>query len=260
MKKELLLRITLFWLAVVAVALPTNVLAGSEKKEMIEDVVEIEENIDEYYIYDPLEPMNRIFFQMNDALYYNLLRPVADGYSAVVAEDFRMCIANFFKNIASPIRFINALLQGRFEDSMTIVGRFALNSTVGAFGLGDPAVTEFDMAPQKADLGQTFGVWGVGDGLYLYWPIIGPSSARDTTGLGGDYFLHPLAWLDWNWETYVALRTGEFVNKTSVEPDAYTAITESALDPYVAVKSAYEGYRKNMIDNNRTESAEMIGE
>ncbi len=260
MKKENILRFTLFWLALVALTMPTYVFADGDKTDVDEDVVEIEENIDDYHIYDPLEPMNRVFFEVNDVLYYNLLRPVADGYAAVVADDFRMCIANFFKNVASPIRFVNALLQGRFEDSATILGRFALNSTVGAFGLGDPAATEFDMTPQKADLGQTLGVWGVGDGVYLYWPIIGPSSARDTVGIGGDYFMHPLTWVDWNWETKLALRTGEVVNRTSVGPDTYTAITEAAFDPYVAVKSAYGDYRQNLIENNRTESAEMIGE
>ncbi len=245
MKKRNIMRSGLSWLMFLFFILPMNVFADypAENGE-----VGFEEDMEEYYIADPLEPVNRVFFEINDVLYINVVRPVADGYAAFVAEDLRVCLSNFWRNLAFPVRFVNALLQGRFEDSMTVLGRFLLNTTVGAGGLGDPAATEFDMVPQKADLGQTLGVWGLGDGFYLYWPLFGPSSLRDTVGLGGDYFLQPLTWADWNWETRLVVYPGFFINNTSVEPDTYTSLTESALDPYIAVKSAYVDYRRHLIE------------
>jgi len=260
MEKRKLIGGVLVWFALLSFIVPTNVFANKKAAAIDEDQVEIEENMDDYYNSDPLEPMNRLFFQVNDVLYGNVIRPVADGYAAVVAEDFRICFSNFWSNLASPIRFVNALLQGRFKDSMTVLGRFLLNTTVGAGGLGDPAATEFDLARQKADFGQTLGVWGIGEGLYIYWPLLGPSNVRDTVGYGGDYFLHPLTWADWNWETRLGINAGFFINDVSVKPDSYTSLTESALDPYVAVRSAYVDYRRNLVEQYKFAGNAQTGE
>ena len=80
-------------------------------------------------VYDPLEPMNRVFFEINDKLYFWVLKPVKTGYSAVVSEDIRQCFGNFFDNVASPVSFLNNLLQGRLEDSGVVLSRFAINTT-----------------------------------------------------------------------------------------------------------------------------------
>ena len=67
--------------------------------------------------YDPLEPMNRIFFQINDKLYFWVVKPVKTGYAAVLPEGVRQCFQNFFDNVSSPVSAVNNLLQGRFEDA-----------------------------------------------------------------------------------------------------------------------------------------------
>ena len=198
-------------------------------------------------ISDPLEPMNRVLYEINDVLYYNFLHPVATGYSAVLPEDIRQCVDNFSINIAAPVRFVNALLQGRFTDSMVVLGRFLLNSTVGVLGLGDPAATEFNLELQKADLGQTLGVYGVGEGFYLYIPLLGPSNIRDTVGFTGDYFVHPYAYGDLDFWDRTIIKTVTVMNKVSLYPDAYGDIQQSSLDPYVAIRHGYTAYRRELI-------------
>ena len=60
------------------------------------------------------------------------------------------------------------------------VGRLLINSTVGIFGLFDVA-SELGLEKHEEDFGQTHGGLGMSDdGGYLFWPIIGPRTARDT--------------------------------------------------------------------------------
>jgi len=75
-------------------------------------------------IYDPLEPINRAFFVFNDKLYFWVLKPASQTYALFLPEDFRMCIGNAFRNIMSPIRVVNNLLQGKVADSGIEISRF----------------------------------------------------------------------------------------------------------------------------------------
>jgi phospholipid-binding lipoprotein MlaA len=63
---------------------------------------------------DPLEPVNRVFFQVNDKFYFWILKPVASGYKAIVPQDLRVGVRNFFSNLTTPIRLVNCLLQVNF--------------------------------------------------------------------------------------------------------------------------------------------------
>lgn len=112
--------------------------------------------------YDPLEPMNRVFFEFNDKLYFWVLKPVNTVYTAILPLDVRFCIGNFFTNLAAPIRLLNNLLQGKFSDAGIVLSRFLINSTLGVAGLGDPALVDFGLEPKPEDFGQTLGIWGLG--------------------------------------------------------------------------------------------------
>ena len=48
---------------------------------------------------------------------------------------------------------------------------------------------------QDEDFGQTLGVYGFGQEFFIHWPIFGPFSPRDTVGMIGDLFLHPVTYL-----------------------------------------------------------------
>ena len=95
----------------------------------------------EFVINDPFEPMNRFFFEFNDFIYVWALKPITDGYIWAVPREMRLTFANFFFNLAMPIRLLNALLQGDFEGAGIVLGRFTINTTLGIYGLADVALS-----------------------------------------------------------------------------------------------------------------------
>jgi len=209
-------------------------------------------------IADPLEPFNRVMFHFNDKLYFWLLKPVAQGYSAVVPERVRASIRNFFSNLASPIRIVSCLLQLNFSGTATEVGRTAVNTIWGIGGLLEPSSgKELNLQKQDVDLGQTLGIYGLGQGFYIVWPMLGPSSARDTLGLAGDYFLYPVSYLN-PWYASTGVRGYEAVNDTSLRIGDYESFKQAAIDPYLALRDAYVQYRQNKVDKIAHKSDQTI--
>ena len=198
-------------------------------------------------IKDPLEPMNRVFFNFNDKLYFWVLKPVNTAYSSVVPADIRMIIGNFFKNLAAPIRFLNNLFQGEVEDAGVVLGRFVINSTMGVFGFGDVAYREFGLVPRDADFGQTLGKLGIGEGIYLCWPGLGPLNVRDTIGFLGDVYMHPVPYVTNDLTIDLTYLVVDRVNTLSVSPPVYEELVRISLDPYVAARQAFFEYRRAII-------------
>jgi len=217
-----------------------------------DDAWEEEDNWDDEWeegdaIADPLEPLNRFFFHFNDKLYYWVLKPVARGYSAIVPEGMQIPIRNFFDNLKAPGRAVNNLLQGKVKGSSVEVARFALNSTVGVLGFGDFAKDVLDLQSTKEDTGQTLGYYGAGGGFYINWPFLGPSNFRDSLGMVGDAYLHPFMYLDTDTEVMAGIWALEKVNHVALTLGDYELLTETALDPYTAVKDVYQQYRNGLI-------------
>ncbi len=237
------------------VTLETNKAAGEADKaagEAEDDIWQEDDNWgdewgEEDAIADPLEPLNRVFFHFNDKLYYWFLKPVAKGYSVIIAEDLQIVIRNFFDNLRSPTRAVNSLLQGNVKDSSVEVARFVLNSTVGILGLGDFAKDVLDLNSTREDTGQTLGYYGAGGGFYINWPFLGPSNFRDSLGLLGDAYLHPFIFLDLDTEVIVGTWTLEKVNYAALTMGDYELFKETALDPYAALKDAYQQHRNGLI-------------
>lgn len=202
---------------------------------------------------DPLQGFNNAMFQFNDKLYFWFLKPVAQGYSAVVPQDFRVAFNNFFRNLATPVRFVNSLLQLKFKEAGNELVRLAVNSTVGVGGLGDPAKTEMGISHYDGDFGQTLGAYGAGHAFYLVWPVFGPSSLRDTIGLGADRFLTPLTWIgsDVSFGTSLGITGFDMVNKTSLRIGDYETFKEAAIDPYESMRDAYVQNRKKHVEEAR---------
>ena len=209
-----------------------------------------DESVSEDAFYDPLEPMNRVFFEFNDKLYYWILNPVNNVYSTVLPVDIRFSIGNFVYNLAAPIRFVNSLLQLKVYDAGIVLSRFLINSTLGVYGFGDPALIDFGLEPKQEDFGQTLGYWGVGEGVYLCLPVLGPSTARDAVGFAADAYTHPMVYfVDDIWVSggYYGVSR---VNLLSLNPDVYEDLKKYALDPYVSMRQVYLDYRRKKIDNN----------
>lgn len=195
---------------------------------------------------DPLEPVNRALFAFNDKAYFWVLKPVAQGYRAVVPQDVRVAVRNFFSNLGTPARFANNLLQGKLKGAGTELLRFLLNSTVGMAGLFDPAETGYHIRKRDEDLGQTLGRYGLGQGFYIVWPILGPSTGRDTVGLAGDSFLDPVNYLRDQWAA-VGVKAFKSENEVSLSIGDYEDLKKSSLDPYAAVRDAYVQNRAKKV-------------
>jgi len=197
---------------------------------------------------DPLEPMNRAFFVFNDKMYFWFLKPVGTGYKEVVPEVGRICIRNFFTNLIMPTRAISCLLQGKFEGFGIELVRCVVNSTAGFLGFQDVARDALNFQIQDEDLGQVFAFYGIGPGLYLNLPFLGPSSLRDTAGWVGELYLNPLDYMVEDFWPNVGFRSFDMLNKTSMRIGEYEALKKAALDPYVAMRDAYYQYRLNQIE------------
>lgn len=189
-------------------------------------------------ISDPLYYFNYAMYSVNDFFYFYALKPVATGYKAITPEIMRKGVNNFFHNLLFPVRFVNNLLQGKVGEAGEEVGIFLVNTTVGILGFSQVAQDEFEMYTSDEDLGQTLGSYTIGNGFYIVWPILGPSTLRDSVGLVGDYFLTPVNYID-SWKTRAAVKSYDVVNATTFRLGDYEALKEAALDPYVAIRDAY---------------------
>ncbi len=202
-------------------------------------------------VYDPLESINRGIFWFNDKLYFYALKPVA-RVLRYTPEPLRISIKNFFLNLQTPVRMVNAGLQGKFAAAGNELTRFATNTTLGIGGLFDPAKEHFGIRMHDEDTGQTLGHYGVGPGPYLVLPFLGPSNLRDGIGKIGDTWLD-LAFYIWGKDKdnydYIGARVADTVNSLSLDKDTYESMKRDALDPYLFIRDAHVQYRRNQVKN-----------
>ncbi|MBM3358007.1 MAG: VacJ family lipoprotein [Betaproteobacteria bacterium] len=194
---------------------------------------------------DPLEPINRGIYHFNDGVDNLIFKPAAEVYRGVLPQVVRTGVSNFFSNIGDVIVALNNLLQGKFAQALSDVGRIAVNTTAGLLGVLDVA-TEIGLQKHNEDFGQTLGYWGIGDGPYLVIPFLGPSTVRDAVGLVADYKTNPITYVDPNRDRN-ALYGLWFVNRRAELLDTTKILETAALDPYEFVRDAYLQRRRNLV-------------
>jgi phospholipid-binding lipoprotein MlaA len=194
---------------------------------------------------DPLEGWNRIVYRFNDGLDTVLLKPVAEGYRAVVPELARSGVNNFFGNVGDVWSAVNNLLQGKGQDAATMVFRVGTNTLFGIGGLFDVA-GDLGLERQSEDFGQTLGRWGLGAGPYLVLPLLGPSSLRDTAALPIDMMAGVGAYTD-DRRTTNSLAALQVVNTRANLLSAGKVLDDIALDRYVFIRDAYLQRRRNLV-------------
>ena len=207
----------------------------------------LEEGFESQVIPDPIEYWNRGMFVLNDGLITVIGRPVNAVYTTVLPEGMRDGVGNFFTNLLFPVRFVNNLLQGNGHRASQEFGRFIINTSAGLGGFFDVASTNPDVQNMvDADFGMTLGKWGMGEGFYLYWPLLGPSNARDTVGFAGDFFLDPLTYVR-PWQVSLPISSLRVVNPLDEMLDLYDEVSKSAIDPYTAIRDGYTQFRRAKI-------------
>ena len=194
---------------------------------------------------DPLESFNRGVYNFNETVDGVLLKPAAEIYQGLTPSLVRTGVSNVFANLNDVTVALNNLLQGKFSEGASDLGRIVINSIAGLLGIFDVA-TPVGLEKHNEDFGQTLGYWGVGDGPYLVLPFFGPSNPRDAVGLVGDYFTNPVSYINSD-EVRYSLTGLRIVSKRAELLGASNVLETAALDKYTFVRDAYLQRRRNLI-------------
>lgn len=174
-----------------------------------------------------------------------VVKPIAQGYDAAAPLPVKVLIGNFFGNIGDLWTAVNNLLQGKPDQALSDVGRVLINTTAGIGGAFDVA-SEMGLTKHNEEFGQTLGRWGVDDGPYFYWPIIGPRTARDTLGWAVDTHIDPV-WRADPIRLRNSLVATRFIDLRASLLPTDKVIEEAAFDKYNYVRDGYLQYRRNEI-------------
>jgi phospholipid-binding lipoprotein MlaA len=194
---------------------------------------------------DPLEPTNRVFYEINNGLDTVLIRPLAQGYRAVLPQDVRTGVHNLLTNMNLPVVFANDILQTKPTRAGDSLMRFLINTTVGVAGIFDVA-KGWGYPPHDGGFGTTLALWGVNEGPFLFVPVLGPNNPRELVGFGADLATDPWSWVgsgtgltvfDW---TRLGLGA---VDERERVLDPVDNIKKTALDPYATFRSLYRQHR-----------------
>ena len=205
------------------------------------------------------ENVSRGVFKFNQGFDNIVLEPVAKAYSKL-PEPVRKGTSNFTSNVATLLSIPNHVLQGELRLAGHATGSFLINSTIGIFGLGNPA-SLMGLENQKEDLGQTLGAYGVGGGCYFVLPFLGPTTVRDAFGMVIDNnYLDPFAKVTWHEKEiknisgtkidYLGVKGADAVNFRSDNITNFESLEKNSIDLYSATKSLYLQNRENKINNS----------
>ena len=232
---------------------PPSSAAVQDSKPAATSVKAEEDDLEEYStasVADPLERLNRATFQLNDGIYTVAFRPISKVYEKVLPKPVRKGLDNLFENVRFPVRFVNNALQGNFKRARQELEKFLINSSIGIGGI----LRQSDRIPSLADVpaaetGQTFAKWGIHSGPYLVLPVLGPSNLRDAVGYAGDSALNPVSWITTAYGGPVwaiAIPSTNTLRSLPHQLRIYDAATKNALDRYLAARSAYMQYRRQV--------------
>ncbi|MFW6094362.1 MAG: VacJ family lipoprotein [Pseudomonadota bacterium] len=198
---------------------------------------------------DPFEPVNRDIYAFNDAMDRWLLRPVAKGYDRVTPDPVQRSIGNVFDNLTTPGVALNQFLQGKPRKGLAGLGRFFVNSTLGAAGLFDIA-SRHGLPREQEDFGQTFQVWGAGRGPFLMLPFRGPANTTHAVGMLFDAFTNPVMLISPGRDRAITMA----VDLVDTRADLLSAEELMSGDRYLFIRDAYRQRREYLVNDGAVES------
>ena len=207
------------------------------------------------------EGLSRSIFKFNMVFDDIVLEPVAKGYNKLPGP-LKKGTGNFTSNISTLLSIPNSMLQGNFKQAGHATGSVIINTTLGILGFFNPA-EKIGLKPNKEDVGQTLGSYGIGPGCYFVLPVLGPTTARDSVGMIADTFIDPfahitirensLAGLSGNDIDYYSVKGTSAVNFRSDNLTNFDSLEKNSLDLYSSFKSIYLQDRENKINNSSGE-------
>ena len=214
---------------------------------------------------DCFEKLNRATFAFNQGLDKALIKPIAEGYRKL-PDNVQKGTSNAVRNLSTLVTIPNNVLQGDLKLAGINTGRLVVNTTLGIFGIFDPASEMGFPKYVKEDYGQTLGTWGVGPGCYLVLPVLGPSTIRDTAGMfinvmGGDPYYNISVngnneYLDG--KLYAATKTLSAVEFRATNLESLDNLEKNSVDFYASVRSLYSQDRQNKIKNIQRGNIDVI--
>ena len=206
-------------------------------------------------VHDPFEGVNRKIYAFNTAVDDAVLKPVAKGYRLVLPDVVEDGIGNFFSNLAEPGIVINDVLQGKFVQAASDTGRFVVNSTIGVFGLIDVG-SRIGLPKHRESLGQTLGVWGVGEGPFVMLPLLGPNNARSASGTVIESATTSLPpYLTDELGIIIGLRALDLVSTRARLLSAGNLLDSAALDPYLLLRDFWVRQHRQLTWDGEREVA-----
>ena len=187
---------------------------------------------------DPLEPINRVTAGFNRIFRKVIADPLISGYQAITPDPVERAIANFASNLTEPVTAVSSVLQGDVKNANNAVSRFFINTTIGMGGLSDQA-SKMGLQQHREDLGLAAGADGAGSGAHIVLPFFGPSNMRDVTGDILISLVDPL----YTATSAVNAETSYAKNRKDIN-----SMTNTAIDPYVVERNAYEQNRQYKIN------------
>jgi phospholipid-binding lipoprotein MlaA len=191
-------------------------------------------------INDPYERFNRAVHESGKVTDRLLIRPASQVYGNTVPKPVRRSLSNAANNLNGPRTVANDLLQGNIEDAGHNLSRFLVNTTIGVFGLFDPASGSFGLENRETGFADTLAVWGVREGAYLELPLFGPSTERDAVGLAIDIATNPIgAVLNQGEDIAAATSVPSVLNSRFELTETIDSILYDSADSYAQLRLFY---------------------
>ncbi len=200
---------------------------------------------------DPFEPVNRVMFNIHNSIDKTVLIPVTRAYG-VLPERARKSVGNFFSNLSDPFSMVNNLLQGKPIRASSSLARFGINSTLGLGGLFDVA-SSWGLEKHPEDFGQTLGYYGIGTGVYIFIPILGPKTLRDGIAQISSASLTSTAYdgVDISDAVYLGTTALNGIHARHSGLALLEEIEKSSVDYYASVRSLYLQNRASQINDGK---------
>jgi phospholipid-binding lipoprotein MlaA len=203
---------------------------------------------------DPLRKVNAEAFAVTQKVDDNVVGPVARTYKKAVPSPIRKGIHNFLYNLREPIVFLNFMLQLKPGKAAETVGRFAINTTVGAAGFVDMAKRKPFHLPRRSNgFANTLGYYGVKNGPFLFLPLVGPTTVRDLLGGAVDRLVLPVGVGSPFTSATYSVPAGVLgaLDHRSEFDQTLKDLHDNSPDPYAATRAFYLNRRQAEIDQLR---------
>ncbi len=198
---------------------------------------------------DPLEPMNRVSYQVHEVVDGKIVKPMIQAYVDYTPRLVRRGISNFFSNIDDMFSVMNDFLQWKLDKAGNDMGRVITNTGFGLLGLIDVA-SDAGIEKGNEDFGQTFGYWGIPQGPYLFIPVFGPTTVRDGTGWIIRGYANPVGYVE-DVSTRNLLWALNLIDLRASALQAETLVGQAALDPYTFIRRSYLQRREYLVHDGR---------